>query len=39
MDPLLKDKFYQYQADCLLNSIMHLFFPDPEAPTISILYG
>ena len=39
MDPLHTDIFYQYQADCFLNSIMHLFFFDPEPPTISILYG
>ena len=38
MDLLHIDIFYQCLADCLLNSIMHLFLPDPEPPIISILY-
>ena len=39
MDLLHVVIFYQYLTDCLLELIMHLFFPDPEAPIINILYG
>ena len=33
-----EDKFYQYLVDKILDLIM-LSFPDPEPPTINILYG